>query len=66
MYAPTAEAPPGVKDQFIEELQDVLDRVPPSDILVVLGVFNARVGKREEGRDVWRQIRGKHGAWELQ
>ena len=61
VYVPTAKAPPGVKDKFIEELQDVLDRVPPSDILVVLGDFNARVGKREEGRDVWRQTGGKHG-----
>ena len=60
VYAPTDKAPPGVKDKFIEELQDVMDRVPPSDILVVLGDFNARVGMREDG-DVWRQIRGKHG-----
>ena len=53
VYAPTAKAPPGVKDKFIEELQDILDQVPPNDVLVVLGDFNARVGKREEGKDIY-------------
>ena len=43
-YAPTVKAPPGVKENFENERQDVLDRVPQEDILVVLGGFNARVG----------------------
>ena len=60
-YAPTAKAPQGVKAKFIDELQDVLDRVPASDILIVLGDFNARVGKREGVSDVWRAVRGEHG-----
>ena len=41
VYAPTAKAPPGVKQQFNEELQNSLDKVPPSDILIILGDFNA-------------------------
>ena len=36
------------KENFENERQDVLDRVPQEDILGVLGGFNARVGKREE------------------
>ena len=60
-YAPTAKAPLGVKAKFFDDLQDALDRVPAGDILVVLGGFNARVGKREGDSDVWREVRGKHG-----
>ena len=60
-YAPTAKAPLGVKAKFFDELQDALDRVASGDILVVLGDFNARVGKREGESDVWREVRGTHG-----
>ena len=35
--------------------------MPVGNILVVLGDFNARVGKREGDSDVWREVRGKHG-----
>ena len=59
-YAPTAKAPLGVKAKFFDDLQDALDRVPAGDILVVLGDFNARVGKREGDSDMWREVRGKH------
>ena len=37
------------------------DRVPPGDILVVMGDFNACVGNRETESDVWREVRGRHG-----
>ena len=60
-YAPIAKAPPGVKERFENELQDTLDHIPPDDVLLVLGDFNARVGKRETESDVWRDVRGKHG-----
>ena len=60
-YAPTAKAPPGIKAKFTDELQDALDRVPVDDILLALGYFNARVGKRERANDLWRTVRGKHG-----
>ena len=60
-YAPTAEAPPGVKAKFFEELQDALDHVPAGNTLVVLGDFNARVGRKEGANDVWRTVQGKHG-----
>ena len=60
-YASTAKAPLGVKAKFFDELQDALDRVPSGDILVMLGDFNARVGKREGESVVWREVRGRHG-----
>ena len=59
-YAPTAKAPPGVA-KFTDELQDALDRMPADDILVVLGDFNARVGRRDGVNDMWRLVQGRHG-----
>lgn len=61
VYAPTNKAPPGVKAKLTDELQDALDLVPAEDIVIVLGDFNASVGKREEESDVWREVRGLHG-----
>ena len=43
------------------ELQDALDKIPESDILVVLGDFNARVGVLDQDSDLWRGILGRHG-----
>ena len=56
VYAPTAKAPLGVKAKLFDDLQDALDHVPAGDILVVLGDFNACVGKREGNSDVWREV----------
>ena len=33
-YAPTAKAPPHVKQQFVGDLQNTVDKVPVSDMLV--------------------------------
>ena len=60
-YAPTAKAPLGVRAKFFDDLQDALDHVPAGDILVVLGDFSARVGKRDGDSDVWREAQAKHG-----
>ena len=54
VYAPTAKAPPGVKAKFFEDLQDTLDKVPIQDRLVLLGDFNARVGVRKSGDNLWQ------------
>ena len=35
-YAPTAKAPPGIQSSFRGELQSVLDRIPSSDILLLM------------------------------
>ena len=60
VYAPTAKAPPGVAQKFTEDLQDTVDKIPTSDVLLLLGDFNARVGCSVAG-DVWRGVRGRHG-----
>ena len=38
-----------------------MDALPVGDIVMVLGDFNARVGKRESEDDVWREVRGLYG-----
>ena len=43
VYAPIIKAPSKVKQMFIEDLQDVINAIPPSGILIVLGNFNARI-----------------------
>lgn len=61
VYAPTARAPPGVKEKFSCELQDTLDKVPRNDVLVLLGDFNARVGVLKPDEEEWRGVLGRNG-----
>ena len=49
-YAPTLIAQPEVKDLFYAALAQVVEYVPKSDKLILLGDFNARVGN---GRESW-------------
>ena len=65
VYAQTAKAPPSVQEKFVCDLQAALDRVPTSDILVVLGDFNARIGVRPapvgDSPDLWTDVTGPFG-----
>ena len=54
-YAPTARATQS------SELQATLDEVPQSDVLVMLGDLNARVGVLKSGEEEWQGVVGKHG-----
>jgi endonuclease/exonuclease/phosphatase family metal-dependent hydrolase len=58
VYAPTLMASDTVKEQFYAELERVLAAVPARDKLVVLGDFNARVGR---DNSVYLGVMGKHG-----
>ena len=63
-YTPTVKAPPPRESRPNLRLNFRMqwsDRIPPGDILVVMGDFNACVGKRETESDVWREVRGRHG-----
>ena len=44
-YAPTLPASDASKEEFYEELTNVIDSVPRRDELFLLGDFNARVGR---------------------
>ena len=43
-YAPTMTNPERVTDQFYEQLDSLIEAVPKSEKLIILGDFNARVG----------------------
>ena len=46
----------------MEDLQETIDKVPASDVLLLLGDFNARVGASSvSDDDLWRGVRGKYG-----
>ena len=45
LHAPTEDSEEEVKDQWYDEVQEVLNKVPGHDMLIVLGDMNAKVGK---------------------
>ena len=61
VYAPTARAPPTIQQKFMEDLQDAVSKAPASDVLLLLGDLNARVGSGRGGNSEWRGVRGRHG-----
>ena len=63
VYAPTAKAPPRVKWKFSVNLQDVLDRIPQADVLIMLRDFNARVGRCDLESDLWAGVLGRHNIY---
>ena len=50
-----------MNEKFFAELQDTMDKAPPTDLLVVLSDFNARVGVLDDRSDLWRGVLGRHG-----
>lgn len=48
-YAPTEMTDGSVKDTFYFQLESVLDRVPTSDTIIVMGDMNAKVGNHCPG-----------------
>ena len=58
-YAPTMTNPDEAKENFYEDLRNVLNKVPRKDKVLLLGDFNARVGCNNS--DTWHGIVGKHG-----
>ena len=48
VYAPTLQAETGVKEAFYRDLRNLLQQVDPKDKLLILGDFNARMGRNFE------------------
>ena len=38
---------------FYDDLQDVLNGIPPNDLLLMLGDLNVHVGVRDESSELW-------------
>ena len=45
--APTSNAEEAEVEWFYEDLQDLLELIPPKDVLFILGDWNAKVGSQE-------------------
>lgn len=58
VYAPNTADSENVVDEFYDLLQTTIDRTPNSDILVIMGDFNAKVGK---DWTQWETVLGRHG-----
>jgi Reverse transcriptase (RNA-dependent DNA polymerase)/Endonuclease/Exonuclease/phosphatase family len=61
VYAPTDMATDEEKDSFYEQLQDVMDATPEHDLKVVMGDFNAQIGRDKAG---WADVMGTEAAGE--
>ncbi|XP_058612499.1 uncharacterized protein LOC131527427 [Onychostoma macrolepis] len=57
-YAPRDDHEDTEKDLVYQQLQDLLDKVPRHDILLVMGDLNAQVG---EDRSGFEEVLGPHG-----
>jgi len=55
IYAPTEDKMDIEKEKFYDDLQTVLDRTPKSDIVIVLGDANAKLGKEDVYNEVSRK-----------
>ena len=46
VYVPTSNAEEVEVERFYEELQDLLEIMPPKDVLFIIGDWNAKVGSQ--------------------
>ena len=47
VYATTSNAEEAEVEQFYEDLEDLLELIPPKDVLFIIEDWNAKVGSRE-------------------
>ncbi|PSN58148.1 Craniofacial development protein 2 [Blattella germanica] len=48
VHAPTEEKEDEIKDEFYEKISKIYDKIPKNDTKVVLGDWNAKIGKEDE------------------
>ena len=58
VYAPTLQADPMVKEAFYRDLRELTLKIDKDDKILIMGDFNARVGRDSE---VWKGVIGRHG-----
>ena len=47
VYAPTSNTEEAEVEWFYEDLQDLVELIPPKDVLFIIGDWNAKVGSQE-------------------
>ena len=47
IYAPTSNAEEAEFEQFYEDLQDLPELIPKTDVLFIIGKWNAKIGSQE-------------------
>lgn len=52
VYAPTNVSKMDEKDTFYEKLDQVCSKVPKHDMLLVMGDYNAQIGKNENQKEI--------------
>ena len=58
VYAPTTSAEAANLEDFYSDLQEALNEIPKKDVLVIMGDWNAKIGKGEEPGTVGRHRLG--------
>ena len=58
VYAPTLNADDEIKDEFYNDLQYIMNRIPHRDLIVVAGDWNARTGPCDH---TTRHLMGRYG-----
>ena len=58
VHAPTLMAPDDIKDDFYSQLDTIIKGFPKQDDLVILGDFNAHIGRDNEA---WPNCLGHYG-----
>ena len=61
-YAPTLKSAEEIREQFYADLDTLLRATPATDKLLLLGDFNARVGRDHQQ---WRGVMGKQGVGKM-
>ena len=47
VYAPTSNAEEAEVEQFYEDLKDLLELIPPKDVLFIIGDWNVKLASQE-------------------
>jgi exonuclease III len=47
VHAPTEDKTDDIKDRFCEELEQIFDKFPKKHIKILVGDFNAQVGRED-------------------
>jgi endonuclease/exonuclease/phosphatase family metal-dependent hydrolase len=54
IHAPTEEKDEDTKERFFAELQQIQGKVPKHDLLLILGDYNAKIGRERDYQNVTR------------